>query len=847
MPRYQGLTDEQASEILAREGTNSIAEDKKSNILKIFCSQFKDIMVLILLAAVGISTLMGEIVEAITIIAIVLLDAILGFIQEYRTERTLEELSMMTAPTARVIRSGSEKTILASEIVVGDTVRVREGDRIPADGKILEGNGILCDESLLTGESDGVEKAVNDSVYMGTTVIRGSGYIEIYATGKDSEIGKISKLIKQAEEEPTPLQRRLGSLGKALCIICLAVCVAVAVAGILRGENAFDMLMCGITIAIAAIPEGLPATVTITLALAVRRMSRLNTLTNRLHSVETLGCVDVICTDKTGTITENKMTLTKVYASEKEYSFTGTGYSADGEMFCDGQKANREQISELAKCFVLCSNTEIRLSGDEYEITGDPTEGALMIGAYKCGEHGQSEVYHKISEIPFDSKTKKMSVTVRCPKGIITYSKGALEAIFAECTHIQTQDGNKQITESDRVKIFDKADEYANDAFRVMAFSLTDDSGKHIFLGIAALYDPPKKGVKEAISICRKAGIKVIMITGDSFGTAKAIAKSVGMLTIGGRCISKSELDGIDDIELSKEIDRISVFSRVTPSDKLRIIQALKSKGKIVAMTGDGVNDAPAIKEASIGVAMGKSGTQVARQAADIILTDDNFVTLTSAIKEGRCVYSNIRKFVRYLISCNIGEVTVMFLSIVGGLPIILLPVQILLVNLVTDGLPAMALSSEKADKEIMKSKPREFQRGFFSGRFPFTVITRGLLIGASTLCCFIYALSTSGDITSARTCALITLIVSQLIHVFECRNEHGSILSSNPFRNIAVVLSVLVSLIATAACIYIPSMSTLMETTVPSPHLTVAALGFAIAIPFVSGIISQIGKLFKR
>lgn len=847
MPKYQGLTSEQARKILARDGQNVIGEDKKSNVLKIFCSQFKDIMVLILLAATAISALMGEIIEAVTIIAIVLLDAVLGFVQEYRTERTLEKLSELTAPTARVIRDGVEMSIPASEVVCGDVIHINEGDRIPADGKLLDASGMLCDESLLTGESQGVEKASGEAVYMGSSATRGSGYAKVYATGKATEIGKISKLITEVAEETTPLQKRLGALGKALCIICLVICVAVAVAGIIRGENAYEMLMCGITIAIAAIPEGLPATVTITLALAVRRMSRLNTLTNKLHSVETLGCVDVICTDKTGTLTENKMTLTRVYSGGKEYSFTGPGYSVNGDLLYNGRKVGRESISDLAKCFVLCSDTHVKLSGEEYEISGDPTEAALMIGAYKCGEYGQSGAYHRISELPFDSKTKRMSVTYRTPRGTVTYSKGALEVILAECTHIQDGDGVRGLVNSDYEDINSRAEEYSNEALRVMAFAFTDVQERKIFLGIAGLYDPPKNGIKEAIKLCRKAGIRVVMITGDSHLTARAIAKNAGLLKTGGRCISKEELDHMSDEKLSSEIKRAAVFSRVTPSDKLRIVKAIKASGNIVAMIGDGVNDAPAIKEASIGVAMGKSGTQVACQAADIILTDDNFATLTIAIREGRCVYSNIRKFVRYLISCNIGEVTVMFLSIVGGLPIILLPVQILLVNLVTDGLPAMALSSEKADTDIMQMKPESFKRGFFSGNLPAVIATRGLLIGGSTLSSFVYTLYASGDLMCARTCALITLIVSQLIHVFECRNEQGSIFTNKPFGNAAVVLSVLVSLIVTALCIYVPALCVLMETAVPSPVQTLVALGFAAAIPILSGVVSQVVRPLRR
>lgn len=837
MSEYMGLTQKQAQERLKEQGENRLESAKKQSILKIFCSQFKDIMVMILLGATVISVVMGEIYEAVTIIAIVLLDAILGFAQEYKTEKTLKALEDMTAPMATVIRDGRETKIPATEVVLGDAVKISTGDRVAADGEVMRYAGLECDESLLTGESEGVAKKTGSRVYMGTTVTRGNGVFKVTATGKNTEMGRVSSLIKEVKDEKTPLQKRLGTLGKGLCAICIGVCIVVALAGILRGEEVFDMLMVGITIAIAAIPEGLPATVTIALALAVRRMVKANTLVHKLHSVETLGCTGVICTDKTGTITENKMTVRKIYSGDKEYDFTGVGYYTEGEMMLDGQKADRSKISEMLKCFTLCSNATIKNLGDEYEVMGNPTEAALLIAAAKAGEYGQRAGYKRIDEIPFDSEAKKMSVTMRSPDGVVTYTKGALDRIFDECGYISDDVGIRAIAKGDKEAYFGKAEKYAKKAMRVMAFAFTDSSGRKIFLGIAGLTDPPKKEAKDAVTACRQAGIKVVMITGDSQGTAEAIAKQVGILRIGGKSLSKAELDGMDDSELAKVIDKISVFSRVTPKDKLRIVRAFKSRGQVVAMTGDGVNDAPAIKEADIGVAMGKSGTEVCKQASDIILTDDNFATLTTAVKQGRTVYSNIRKFVRYLISCNIGEVVVMFLSIVMGLPVVLVPTQILLVNLVTDGLPAMALGLEKSEDEIMKMKPREFQRGFFAGGLMSKIILRGLLIGACTLGCFVYVLSLGYDLDSARTCALVTLIASQLVHVFECRSEIKSVFLMNPFGNMAVVGAVAVSALATLACIYIEPLMVVMQTAPISGMLMAVAIGFALAVPVVAGL----------
>lgn len=836
-----GLTQKQAQERLKEQGENRLESAKKQSVLKIFCSQFKDIMVMILLGATVISVIMGEIYEAVTIIAIVLLDAILGFAQEYKTEKTLKALEDMTAPTATVYRDGRETKIPASEVVLDDAVKISVGDRVAADGEIIKCAGLECDESLLTGESEGVAKKTGSLVYMGATVIRGNGVFKVTGTGKNTEMGKVSSLIKEVREEKTPLQKRLGALGKVLCIICIGVCAVVALAGIIRGENVFDMLMVGITIAIAAIPEGLPATVTIALALAVRRMVKEHTLVHKLHSVETLGCTDVICTDKTGTVTENKMTVTSVYSGGKEYSFTGVGYSTEGQMLCDGQKADRSHIAELLKCFTLCSNASIKNFGDEYEVIGNPTEAALLIAAAKAGEFGQRAGYKRIDEVPFDSESKRMSVTVRSPAGVLTYTKGALDRVFDECSYITDGEKTRPIAKGDKEAYFSKAEEYARKAMRVMAFSFTDVSGKKVFLGLAGLTDPPKKEAKEAVRVCRHAGIKVVMITGDSQGTAEAVAKQVGILGMGTKSLSKAELDRMTDEELSREIERISVFSRVTPKDKLRIVKAFKSRGHVVAMTGDGVNDAPAIKEADIGVAMGRSGTEVCKQASDIILTDDNFATLTTAVKEGRTVYSNIRKFVRYLISCNIGEVTVMFLSIVLGLPVVLVPTQILLVNLVTDGLPAMALGLERSESEIMKMSPKDFRRGFFAGGLMTKILIRGLLIGACTLGCFMYVLTLGYDLDSARTCALITLIASQLIHVFECRSEHRSVFLMNPFGNASVVLSVLISAAATAACIYVEPLAMVMQTAPIPATLMAIAVGFALAVPVVSGLMRMI------
>ncbi len=825
-----GLSSEIAKEKLLKDGENRLEAKKKQNVIILFLEQFKDVMVIILLIATGISAFMGEIYDAITMIAIVLLDAILGFVQELKTEKTLEALETMTAPTAVVIRDGKKQRIPASELVVSDVFLIEAGDRVPADARIITQSELMCDESMLTGESEPVKKA--DFTYMGTSVTKGTAVCEVIATGVNTEMGKVSRLIEDAGDEKTPLQKKLGKLGVWLSIICLGVCVVVALAGILRGEPIFEMLMTGITIAIAAIPEGLPATVTIALALAVRRMLKLNALVHKLHSVETLGCTTVICTDKTGTLTQNKMTVTKAWCDGKQISFTQST-----------NKSDSEALNTMLKCAVLCNNADVSDRSDG--AIGDPTEEALLIAAQKFGITKQAlKSCKRIKEIPFDSETKMMKVVVSDGKARLGFSKGACDVILSKCDMIIDSEAKRPLTKKTRDEILKAVEDMASEALRVLAFSFTDSNGCEVFLGLMGMQDPPRKEARRAVLTCKKAGIKVVMITGDHKLTASAIARQVGLMDKSGLVISGEELSKMGDEELLEKIMKISVFARVSPKDKLRIVTAYKAAGQTVAMTGDGVNDAAAIKEADIGVAMGVSGTDVSKQAADIILLDDNFATLCSAVRQGRTIYSNIRKFVRYLISCNIGEVMVMFLSIVLGMPIVLLPTQLLLVNLVTDGLPAIALGLEESEESVMNKKPKDFSGDFFSGGLLRKIITRGILIGLCTLGCFAHALNAGASIDTARTAALVTLIMSQLIHVFECRSEGVSVFANNPFKNKALLWSVLASVIVLAACVYLVPLQSVMETTALSSELLIISLGFASAVTIISGLLQLvIGK----
>lgn len=872
-----GISSPQAEEKLKQYGKNTLAKEKKARPLKIFFGQFRDIMVIILLIATVISFFLGEVYDAVTIIVIVLVNAILGFVQEYKTEKTLLALKNMTAPTAKVYRDGKLTELPAADLVPDDVIVLEAGDKVPADAVLLHSKGVLAEESILTGESAAVPKEVgdvNDSdnsigksniLYSGTVITKGTADAKVIATGLSTQMGKISDMLTDIDEELTPLQKRLAELGKAVAIICLAVCAIVAGAGILRGEPAFDMLMTGISIAIAAIPEGLPATVTIALALAVGRMLKQKALVHKLHSVETLGCTSVICTDKTGTITENKMTVSKVCCDGKQYDISGNGYRIAGEITLNGSAVNpaaEKPLSELMTCGVLCNNAAISSSrpvetrqrgrldtSGEWETVGDPTEIALLAAAAKAGITAEKlkGSYHKADEIPFDSETRCMTVISRSGSALTAFSKGAADVILDRCGFILTSEGIKPLTPSIKRRIEAEHEKMTEDALRVLAFAdkvLTSGCKQQdietgmVFLGLMGMTDPPRAEAINAVKLCRSAHIRTVMITGDHKNTAAAIAKKAGIYKKGDTVLTGAELEAMSDSELESIIDKVTVYARVNPADKLRIVRAFKKRGEIVTMTGDGVNDAPAIKEASIGVAMGVTGTDVTKQAADVVLLDDNFATLVSAVEQGRGIYANIRKFVRYLLSCNIGEVLTMFLGIIMGMPITLLPTQLLLVNLVTDGLPAIALGVEPAERENMKQPPRRSDESFFSDGLMTKIIFRGILIGLCTLGCFALFTYMFGDLTIARTGALFTLIMSQLAHVFECKSEKKNIFTVPYFSNPKLILAVLVSAAVIFAAMYVPFLQIIFTTAPLTLKQLLIAFGFAMFAPLLQCVL---------
>ena len=833
-----GLSSREADNRKKKFGTNELIREKKKSPLMVFISQFNDLMVWVLLASTIISGLMGDTADAITIVTIVIVNAILGFVQEFKTEKSLEALKNLAAPTCKVIRDGDMKVINAVDLTIGDYVVLEAGDRIPADGILNESSGLTIDESLLTGESVGVNKDTrsgHSSLFMGTTILKGKGMMKVTAIGMATEMGKIANLLQNIEEEKTPLKVKLESLGKVLVFLCLGICAIVTVVGVARGNDIAEMFLLGVSLAVAAIPEGLPAIVTVALALGVSRMIKRNALVRKLPAVETLGCTSVICSDKTGTLTQNKMTLKEIYIDNNVYNL---------------DKDNAPNNSMLTKALVYCNDCNYNFSEKDIDkaLHGDPTETALIKGMFKDVKSLKNFLsFHKrVFDIPFDSNRKMMSVIVNESGKETCYVKGAPERILEKSTHILEDGKIKPLTQTKKKQILTKVDSMSNRALRCLGAAykegyLEKNEGLEkglIFIGIVGSIDPPREEARDAVLQCKLAGIRPIMITGDHKNTAFAIAKSLSICNSNDSVLTGEDLEKLTDRELEKEVRKAKVFARVSPNHKLRIVKALKKNGNIVAMTGDGVNDAPAIKEADIGVSMGISGTDVTKEASSMILMDDNFATIVAAVEEGRIIYDNIRKFIRYLLSCNLGEVLTMFLASLFYLPNPLTPIQILFVNLATDGLPAIALGVDPADKDIMSQKPRKKDESIFARGLTEKILVRGTLIGICTLTSFIVGQYFGFDLKTSRTIALATLVMSQLIHVFECRSERHSIIEIKLFTNPYLVGAVLVSITMIMCIMYVPFLQGVFQT----QPLNIVQWGIVI---FFSGIIAAINSIF--
>lgn len=888
-----GLTDKEAKYKLQKHGLNILAERKKISPLKILFQQFTDLMVIILMISTVISGFMGEMTEAVTIIAIVLVNAIMGFVQEFKTEKTMEALKSLAAPSAKVIRDEQQVSIPAEEIVPGDILVIEAGDRIAADAAILESSSLHVDESLLTGESVPVEKSSlknnkalidpfdkKSSVYMGTVVTGGRAKAVVYATGMKTEMGHIADMIQNIEDDETPLQRRLAHLGKFIAVGCLLICAIVSVTGVIRGEKLFTMLLSGISLAVAAVPEGLPAIVTISLALGVQRMLKRNALIRKLPAVETLGCASIICSDKTGTLTENKMTVRKIYAAGYQLSVTGNGYNLEGDFLVDNRSSDPlkvEGIKLALEIGALCNNSVITRSASEntamgkiksifskqdtLKISGDPTEIALTIAAAKAGitQSSLNGTYQRIDELPFDSDRKCMSIVCKSNKGeVYVFTKGAPDMIIDKCNRIMSARGIIKLDELTKRSITRINDGMANNALRVMGLAFRKlETGTYnpntknvendlIFVGLMGMIDPPRKEAIEAVQKCKLAGIKPVMITGDHKLTATAIARELNIFCEGDNVLTGAELDRMSDSQLEDLAPSVSVYARVSPKHKLMIVKVLKKLGHIVAMTGDGVNDAPAVKEADIGVSMGITGTDVTKEASSMVLLDDNFATIVAAVEEGRVIYNNIRKFIRYMLACNLGEVLTMFLGMVMWLPIPLLPIQILWVNLVTDGLPAIALGLDPAENDIMMRKPRGAKDHIFSHGLLKLIVARGIFIGLSTLGVFVSIMYFVENVELARTGAFMTLVMTQLIHVFECKSETKNIFEIPIFNNIPLILAVLCSLVMILGVVYIPVFQTIFETVPLGFNEWLLILGFTLMGPVLSSLLGVNRKRYN-
>ncbi|MBS5949038.1 MAG: calcium-translocating P-type ATPase, PMCA-type [Clostridium sp.] len=834
----RGLSTKEAEERQKSYGLNEISHKKKSSPIVIFLSQFNDFIVWVLIAATIISGLMGDLADAVTILIIVVVNAIMGFVQEYRTEKSLEALKELAAPSCKVLRDGALKVINSIYVTIGDMVILEAGDRIPADGTFIEASSLMVDESLLTGESVGVSKDYRkgkNQGFMGTTILKGRGILFVDSIGMQTEMGKIANLLDNIEEEKSPLRERLDSLGKILVILCLGICAVVTILGILRGNEVSEMFLLGVSLAVAAIPEGLAAIVTVALALGVSRMLKKNALVRKLPAVETLGCTSVICSDKTGTLTQNKMTVKEIYINGRIY---------------DLDKENVDSSTSLAKALVYCNdcNYDFKIKNIDKALHGDPTETALVKAFFKDVNllKGYVSRVQRVFDIPFDSNRKMMSVIVRDGSKEVCYMKGAPERVIDKCSYILENGSIKPLTAQKRRQVASYIEVMSNRALRCIAAAykeeglVRNDSLEKdlIFLGVAGSIDPPRVEVRDAVLKCKLAGIKPVMITGDHKNTALAIAKSINICNTDDQGITGEEIERLSDAELEKKVMNVRVFARVSPHHKLRIVKAFKKQNNIVAMTGDGVNDAPAIKEADIGVAMGISGTDVTKEAASMVLMDDNFKTIVSAVEEGRIIYDNIRKFIRYLLSCNLGEVLTMFLASIFYLPNPLTPIQILFVNLATDGLPAIALGVDPADKDIMMQQPREKGESIFARGLWSKILVRGCLIGICTLMAFMTGRLYGMDLATCRTLALTTLVMSQLLHVFECRSERHSIFEIKLFTNPYLVGAVLVSITMVCAILYIPFLADVFNTVA----LGIGQWGIVL---FYSGVIFLINSVY--
>ncbi len=839
----QGLSSEEAKRRLDEFGYNELKEKKGVTPLQIFLRQFKDVFVLMLIAATVISFLIGETIDAVTIAVIVILNSVVGFVQEYRSEKAMEAMKKLTAPKARVMRNGDETVVDAREIVPGDIVFLEAGDRVPADGRLIETVDLKADEAVLTGESTDVTKGVSavkedtpiadrkNSVFMATHMTYGRGKAVITATGMKTEFGKIAELVQTMETEESPLKQKLERFAKKLGIVIVALTAVIFalelyeifVLGVVEPggiiSSVLDAFEVSIALAVSAVPEGLPAIVTVSLALGARELAKRNAILRKLTSAETLGATTVICSDKTGTLTKGEMTVRKIHVNGKMFDVTGAGYEPKGEFLVDGNPVSPQKNPELE--LLLRANTlNANAHYDGKRVLGDTTEGALIIAATKAGitKKDAEEMYPRVHEVPFTSERKRMTTVHKTPEGkLVAYVKGAPEMLLERSNRILKDEKVKKLTAEEKKEILAINEQMAKDALRVLGvaykdvppdaiekFSEEDYESDLVFLGLSGMIDPPRPEAKEANARCRQAGIKTVMITGDHKLTAVAIAKELGMLH-SDKVLIGMELDGLDDEEFEKVVEEVSVYARVSPEHKLRIVKALKKKGEIVAMTGDGVNDAPALKQADIGVAMGITGTDVTREAADIVLADDNFATIVNAVEGGRAIYDNVRKFSFFLLRSNFDELLVIGSFALLGLELPLTAGMILWINLVTDGGPALALTMDPPEGDLMKRPPRDPKEGILHGRIASILVTFVTqFIGTGVVFAVSYYVL-HRPIEEARAMAFVQATLQELIIVWNCRSEKHNAFKVGFTSNKYLLVAVLLSAILTVIVPYIP------------------------------------------
>jgi len=897
----EGLTPEEAEKRLAQYGHNELREEKKKiSVWSLVAEQFKSTLIIILMAAVVISVGLGivsykpgtglpeEITDAIVIFAIVIACVALGVIEEYRSEKAMEALKKMAALTATVIRKGADVEIPARDIVPGDIVVLSTGDRIPADLRLIEAFNLRTDEASLTGESTPVEKVIQviegaevaigdrkNMAYSGTTVTYGRGKGIAVATGMGTEFGKIAAMLQDVEEEKTPLEKNLDRVGKWLGYACLGV-VAIVVglvlvrtlisSGALTGDVILKMFIWGVSLAVAAVPEALAAVVVISLSLGVRRMVKRHALIRRLSAVETLGCTTVICSDKTGTLTQDQMTVRQIYAGGRLINVTGVGYEPQGQFQLNGKTMDVSQdmpVQTLMMINTLCNDTRLVSVDGVWDIKGDPTEGALVVVSAKAGllQEEANEKFPRIDEIPFSSETKRMTTIHNTPQGKIAYSKGAPEIILDSCSYILMDGKEESLPEEDKTPVLDAARQMASQALRVLGMAYRrfpeiptcrEDSEKGmVFVGLAGMIDPPREEVKEAIRLCDRAGIKSVMITGDHKITAMAVARELGILKQ-GISLTGAELDKLTDEEFENSVEDIEVYARVSPAHKLRVIEAFDKRGEIVAMTGDGVNDAPALKKADIGVAMGITGTDVSREAAAMVLTDDNFASIVAAVEEGRGIFQNIKKYLMFLLSCNVGEVLIMFVAGVMGMTLPLLAIHLLWVNLTTDGLPALALSVDPSDPDTMEQPPRDPKSSIFSGNMIAVISAVGVAMPATMIPMFIWKLTSEGGswrdlsnplIPEAQTMVLCTMVLFELFRSLACRSEVHSVFKVGLFTNKWLIYAIISSIAMLMVVLYVPALQGPFHTV----HMGWEDWKLMIPISLSGFVLAEIAKLAYR